>query len=139
MLLLDPASNFAALLERQAIHSTLQLLSYLLTVSLGQAVHDATLHPAHTVHKLVVDHASDVLHAVSKLGLLLAYLIPMVSETQTCCEYMHALTPSLLCAALLCKHGVYAAESGWQHLGLGVLCVKVPQTVLMYYDELLLV
>lgn len=77
-LLLDFASHFPALLVGQAVHSRLQLLSHLLAVSLGQAVHDAALHPSHAVHKLFSDHASDVLHAVSKLGLLLAYLIPMI-------------------------------------------------------------
>lgn len=86
MLLLDLASDFASLLEGQAVDSRLQLLSHLLAVCLGQAVHNATLHPPHAVHKLVTDHASNVLHAISKLGLLLPYLISAIPCKQTFCE-----------------------------------------------------
>ncbi len=78
--ILDLAYGFAALLAfgRQAVHCRLQLLCYLLTICLGQAVHNATLHVEHFVSELFADQVSYFLHSICKLGLLLAHLVSAV-------------------------------------------------------------
>ena len=110
--ILDLASDFTPLLIRQAVHCRLQLLCHLLTVSLGEAVYNAALHPAHAVHKLFTDQAGDVLHAISKLSLLLPHLIPatqgslmldmMVSFS---CEPSLAIPDMLFGLGTLLSHG----------------------------------
>lgn len=120
VLLLDLASDLAPLLEGQAVNSRLQLLSHLLTVCLGQAVHNATLHPPHAVHKLVTDHASNVLHAVSKLGLLLPHLIPTVPTNRPCCMACFRVWPCLVCSCLVVSTGWSGAGDGWQKIWDGV-------------------
>ena len=114
MLLLDLASDFAALLEGQAVDSRLQLLSHLLAVCLGQAVHNATLHPPHAVYKLVTDHASNVLHAISKLGLLLPYLISIIPCRQTFREmYVASAGCGHVCSAPAQVEDRMVACSSW--------------------------